>query len=634
MILHPSTRGGVCKNATCNKPYEVGTPLLLSDDKKQQIGCANCEDQAILAHLRELMSAASGTSSSPTNTSGPTASQAPKVYPWAGKKPVWKEETYDNKRCTSCHSAVAKGDMVGKWGSKDGGNWEIIRCKNCTDLTPADRRQFEGRMTTSEATDNSKLGERAGTYVTAFTFIQTSADAGDRTRLDMADRAFGSWQGLHAALSRLAISNSSLAESTDLSWLGAWDAACASGFLPGSGPAAMAYLVPYNKVIDFRLGYKAYHQMGHMDGVTVTEHVVWDCEQRLGLMARPYREALHRTRGSRTHATAILGRLEAETNAAAFLLYLGELDDSVQVINDAYALLVAGQKPALSREVIAVLRAGLGRGDDARDLACAIAYRLYLAQQTQAAIDADEKAVRAERALAQKEQRAPKQDYRFDVNDIAIVRAMLIPEHLGGWLGYDWYYLLDEGRPPLFSKPPSAVWQPPELGWTTYEKDRKTMRVWTTTPIGVFAVGRWKAAGDDRAAWCWLDMLEVNKRAARGQGAVVEPNGCLAAAEAKSPWATDLIAMVRKTIDRELFTHGKIPISGKTQSILAIDSAGNDVPGTIVEASEVGHLAQVAIDRLRPKPKLLEENEPGYDLPEAGPEKVGTHTEEDEEVNW
>lgn len=632
MILYQASKPGTCSNATCGKSYEKGTPLLLTDDKKQQLGCANCEDKKVLAHLTELMSAASGGTAPPP--SGGVPASAPKVYPWAGKRPVWKEETFDNKKCTSCNSAVAKGDMVGKWGSKDGGNWEIIRCKRCPDLTPADKRQFEGRMTSGEVSDPNALAERAGNYVTAFTFIQTAAANGDTTRLDMADRAFGSWQNLHAALSRLAISNSTLAESTDLSWLAAWDAACASGFLPGSGPAAMAYLVPYNKVIDFRLGYKAYHQMGHGDGVTVTEHVVWDCEQRLGLMARPYREALHRARGARHHATAILGRLEAETNAAAFLMYFAELDDCTQVIADACNALARNEKPALSREVLSVLRAGLGRGDDARDLACAIGMRIHLAQQAQVAITADEKSVREERALAQKEQRAPKRDYRFDVNDIAIVRAMLIPEHLGGWLGYDWYYLLDEGRPPLFSKPPAAVWQPPELGWTTYDKDRKVMRVWTTTPIGVFAVGRWKAAGDDRAAWCWLDMLEVNKRAARGQGAVVEADGCLAAADGKSPWATDLIAMVRKTIDRELFTHGKIPISGKTQAILAIDSAGNEVPGAVVEASEVGQLAQVAIDRLRPKPKLLEENPPGYDLPEADAEKVATRTENEEEVDW
>lgn len=629
MILYHASKPGTCQK--CEKPYDKGTPLLLSDDKKQRLGCANCTDGTVLDELMRLMSAQEGAPA--PSQAQPSPTPPPKEYAWAKKRLVWKGVTMPGT-CESCGSRVEKGAMAAKWAPGEGGNWQIVRCKSCPDLSPDDRRQFEGRLTSDEQTDPAALAARAGNFVGMWSTIQTLVRSGDVTRLDAATHAFGKWETLYAALSRLALGNTSLAEATELSWLGAWDAACASGFLPGAGPSAMAYLVPRSKIIGFELSYKAYHQLGHRDGVTVTEFVVWACEQVLGLMARPYRDALHAARGMKNHATVILGRIESEANAATYAANIAEYqDDGVQAIDDALTTLQKGGKTDLPQVVVAALRQAVGRDGNARDLACAIAYRLWMATLARAAIDKDEAEVRKAREDAAKANKACTRTYKHDVNDIAIIRALLIPEHLGGWLSYDWYFVHDESRPPLYSKPPPAVWSPPEPEWTIYQKDNKDWRHWTVTPIGVFAIGRWKVLGEHKSAWKWLDIIEVHKRAARGQGPKVEADGSLSAPDGKSPWASDYYAMVWKTADRDLFTHGKLPVSGQTQAIVAIDSNGTETHGDLVEVSQVAGLAQAAIERFRPRrPLQIEDNNaPGVPLEEAA-EKVADRI--DTELEW
>jgi recombinational DNA repair protein RecT len=620
--LHKATSVRKCNG--CEKEYGIGTTLLLGDGGKVQIGCENCEGRSdILSEIARLMKEGAAPA--------PQAKEEPKPfnYPWADAKLFFAEHTFDRPGRCGCGAEVVRGQICGKWKNGEG-KWQIVRCKDCKDLRPADKRQFEGRMSSGDQTSGSAIAERAGNCVGMWTIIQTARENGDTARMDAAVHAFGSWEVLYSALTKLALSTSKLAESTEMSWLGAWDSACASGFLPGSGPSAMAYLVPRDRVISFDLSYKAYHQLGHRDGVTVTEFTVWACEQTLGLMARPYREALHRARNAKAHATVVLGRIESESNAAAFAAYIAESSLDETTILDALKLLESGGKPGLPREVLSALRSGVNRSGDQRDLACAIAYRLLMATLAKEAITKDEAEVRAARDEAAKKKTTCDRSYRYSVDDVAIVNALLIPEHIGGWLAYDWYFVIDESRPPLYNHPPTSAWTVPELGWEVYNRNSKEMRRWTTTPIGVFAVGRWRALNLDQTAWKWLDIVDVHKRAARGQGPIVDPDGSLSAPEGKSPWASDYYPMVWKTVIRDLFTHGKLPISGHTEAAMAVDANGHVVTGDLVSTSEVAVLARTALERYkRAEPLQIEDdNAPGSDLPEGSREAAPVANEE------
>lgn len=565
---------------TCQAPCEQGTWLLLDSalaGDAQQVGCANCKDPRILDDLARLMNAPA-----PTPAPRPAAAK-----PWAGKNPVWKEETYGGKPCENCGTPTAKGDMVGKWGTKDGGFWQVIRCKSCPDLSPADRRRIFAHVGTAEQTDGNALSSRAGGYTGAWTIIQTAAQNGDTSRLDAATAAFGSAAKLHAAMNRLAMESPKLAECGELSWLGAWDSACAAGFLPGKGADALAYLVP-RKGVCYDLSYKAYHQLGHGDGVTATEHVVWGCEQILGMLARDYRAALH-AHGSKMHPAVLDARAISETNAALWLANLLGED-----LEESLALLSRGPSADLPREAV-TLQKRAQRATEGRDAYLSAALRVTLAHRARKALDTSPTA--------------------YTADDDGIVRALLIDECFGGWLAWDWYASIDAERPPLRTLPPPVKWKPPAVCW----REDKGQRYYTVYPVGAFAVGRWDGPnGRKQAAWTWLDIEEIHTRATRGGGSVKrEPNGGLSASVTGGAWGSDYLAMVRKTVLRDLFTHGKIPLSGKTQAALATDVDGEDVYGDITRASEIEQLASIAQRRYGGAPLQIAEGAPGYDYPDA-----------------
>ena len=584
------------KNRTCNTcqaPCEQGTWLLLDPalaGDAQQVGCANCKDPRILSEITRLM-----------NAPAPAPAPRPAAKPWAGKNPVWKEllGPPPGGRCHNCGAIPTKGEMVGKWGERDGGNWEVIRCGKCPDLSPADKRRLAVHVGTAEQTDGNALSSRAGGYTGAWTIIQTAAQNGDTGRIDAAVAAFGSAAKLHAAMNRLAMESAKLAECGELSWLGAWDSACAAGFLPGKGADALAYLVP-RKGVCYDLSYKAYHQLGHRDGVTATEHVVWGCEQILGMLARDYRAALH-VHKSKTHPSVLAARAECETNGALWLANRLEAD-----MGEAMASVNRGAD--LPREALTLYRRAQG-ATEGRDAYLSAALRVMLAERAMTAIDT-----------------APE---KYSADDDGIVRALLIPEYLGGWLAYDWYATIDAERPPLRTLPPSVAWRPPAVNW----RDDKGQRYYTVYPVEVYAVGRWVSPdGRPQAAWTRLDIEEVHTRATRGGGGVKrEPNGGLSASVTGGAWGSDYLAMVRKTALRDLFTHGKIPLSGKTQQALATDADGEDVYGDITRASEIEQLASIA-QRRYGAPLQIAEGAPGYEMPESAP--APEYAYEEQSADW
>jgi recombinational DNA repair protein RecT len=125
-----------------------------------------------------------------------------------------------------------------------------------------------------------------------------------------------------------------------------------------------------------------------------------------------------------------------------------------------------------------------------------------------------------------------------------------------------------------------------------------------------FAVARWKHDGGNQSASIRMDGVEVHKRAVRGQNAAIEPGGGLSAPEGKSPWASDYEAMFKKTLDRTLFTSGKVPLSNQMERVMATDSDGADVLGTI-EVSSLQELAARQIAAMRERRQLTDGGPPG-----------------------
>ena len=176
MRLHKATQDGKCP--VCESNYRSGALLLLNDDVTPTVraGCDQCSDERVLAEMARI-DAASGPPKTEPKTDKKKAS--PKDEPWRKVKLVWKEETYQGKRCETCGGGVEKGDLVGKWGSNDGGNWQIVRCKSCPDLTGGEKAKFNNTITAGEATDSGALTERVGNYAIAWTLI----NGGDKASL-------------------------------------------------------------------------------------------------------------------------------------------------------------------------------------------------------------------------------------------------------------------------------------------------------------------------------------------------------------------------------------------------------------------------------------------------------------------
>lgn len=598
MRLHKAMQDGKCP--VCESNYRSGALLLLNDDVTPTVraGCDQCSDERVLAEMARL-----DATSGPPKADPPKADKKkspPKDEPWRKTKLVWKEETYAGKRCETCGCSVEKGELVGKWGASEGGNWQIVRCKSCPDLTGGEKAKFNNTITASEATDSGALTERVGNYSIAWTLI----NSGDKARLNAATAAFGKGgaEALHSAMSRLALGSDALARCPAVGWLAAWDAACSSGFIPGTGGSALAYLIPRGGV-SFELSYKAYHQMAHRDGVTVTEHLIWACEQALGMLARPYREALHHARRDKSRPEVMAARCEVERNAATYALNLiGRWDDMEAEAETLMGRMVRGDKFSEPPAVLSLLARAMRLDGIQREMAICIAARMLAAE-------AAARVLRDDAVAAQKSGKAP----TFSDDDDAVIAALRIPETQGSWVAYDWYYALDEDSAPLYNRPPEAAWMPPAPRWVTQDK----RRVFLTWPVTGFAVARWRHDGGNQSASIRMDGVEVHKRAVRGQNAAIEPGGGLSAPEGKSPWASDYEAMFKKTLDRTLFTSGKVPLSNQMERVMATDGDGADVLGTI-EVSSLQELAARQIEAMRSRRQLTDGGPPGEEI-EASP---------------
>lgn len=597
MKLHKATQDGKCP--VCESIYVAGALLLLNDDVSPTVraGCDQCSDERVLAEMARLDGAAPKTEAPKEKKAKPVPQAAPaKDQPWRHVKLVWREETYQNKRCETCGGSVEKGELVGKWGANDGGNWQIVRCKSCPDLSSGEKAKFNNTITPGEATDSSALTERVGNYATAWTII----NGPDKARINAANAAFGKGgaESLHSAMNRLALAQPKLAECAAVGWLGAWDAACSSGFMPGTGGSALAYLIPRGAVC-FELSYKAYHQMAHRDGVTVNEHLVWSCEQTLGMLARPYREALHHARRDKARPEVMAARCEVERNAATFALNLiGRWDDVEAEAETIMGRLARGDKPTEPPAILSLLARARRLEGVQREMAVCIAARMLAAE-------AAARALRDDAVATQKAGKAP----TFSDDDDAVIAALRIHETQGGWVAYDWYYAMDEDSAPFYNRPPEAAWVAPSPRWTI----QGNRRVFLTWPITGFAVARWKHGDTHKSAAIRMDGVAVHARAVRGQNAAIEPGGGLSAPEGKSPWASDYEAMFKKTLDRTLFTSGKVPLSNQMERVMATDSDGADVMGTI-EVSSLQELAARQIAAMRSRRQLTDGGPPGEEI--------------------
>ena len=68
--------------------------------------------------------------------------------------------------------------------------------------------------------------------------------------------------------------------------------------------------------------------------------------------------------------------------------------------------------------------------------------------------------------------------------------------------------------------------------------------------------------------------------------------------------------MFKKTLDRTLFTSGKVPLSNQMERVMATDSDGADVMGTI-EVSSLQELAARQIEAMRSRRQLTDGGPPG-----------------------
>lgn len=303
MKVRNSTKPGKC--STCQREYQPDTPLLLSDDGKELIGCSHCPSLQIKVKIKKAVE---------------------------GDRLRWEPNDRWFK-CDNCGSKNEAGTM--RLLSKIDDKWVRIACPQCRDLTPidlaalklgpqgaaAEKAEAKKRLTEAQtwtveqANDAGRREQMVGSWAPAAALLShdpTLAETAARRKMDLGR--------LTSAFVTAAMLDPALAACTPASWVIAFRQALELGIYPSKGALALGYLIARGDVVCLQVGYKAASDivLSLPDVSGLNTGVYWRCEAVLGNTAAQYHAAIRTARQSLARGQAPPpGLVEAAARAVA-----------------------------------------------------------------------------------------------------------------------------------------------------------------------------------------------------------------------------------------------------------------------------------------------------------------------------